>query len=225
MIGKYPLNIVWHFFIVWLEEIFFPNKFISEKNIDTDPYAQFQKWYSQAVAKRIPFYEAMTLSTVGNNNQPTARVVLMKSFDKNGFVFYSNSNSRKGSEISQNPRASLNFFWSRTGKQVRIDGKIEIIPSSDADKYFASRPRGSQIGAWASHQSSIIPDRNCLVIKVDELKKKYKGLNVPRPDYWIGYRLVPHNFEFWQNRTDRLHDRFLFSLDDAGHWKNVRLSP
>ncbi|MBK7255009.1 MAG: pyridoxamine 5'-phosphate oxidase [Ignavibacteria bacterium] len=225
MFPKYPLRIIFHFFKLKIQEIVNPDKFISEDNIDSDPFKQFDKWYKEAIRSRITFYEAMTLSTADKKGRPSCRLVLLKAYDKNGFIFFSNSNSRKGKELNENPFAALTFFWNKLGKQVRIEGKIEVIQDADSDEYFSTRPELSRLGAWASEQSSIIPDRNYFLNKVEELRNFYKGKIIPRPPYWIGYRLIPDQIEFWQNRTNRLHDRFLFTIQNSNEWKYVRLSP
>ncbi|MBS1550998.1 MAG: pyridoxamine 5'-phosphate oxidase [Bacteroidetes bacterium] len=225
MFPKYPLRIVLHFFKLKIQEIVSPGKFISEENICPDPFKQFDIWYKEAARSGKSFYDAMTLSTADKDGKPSARMVLLKAFDHNGFVFFSNSNSRKGKELKENPFASLTFFWNKPGKQVRIEGKIEVIPDADSDEYFSTRPELSRLGAWASAQSSVIPDRKYFLDKVEELKNSYRGKDIPRPSYWIGYRLVPDKIEFWQNRTNRLHDRFLFARQPGDKWNYVRLSP
>ncbi len=225
MFPKYPIRIILHFAKLKIEELIIPDKFISEKNISSDPYEQFSKWYKKAARSGISFYESMTLSTADINGRPSGRIVLLKAFDKNGFVFFSNANSRKGKELNDNPFASLTFFWAKLGKQVRIEGRIVNIPDADSDEYFSTRPELSRIGAWASNQSSVIPDRKMLIDKVEELKNFYSGKHIPRPTYWKGYRLIPESIEFWQDRSNRLHDRFLFTLQPDKNWKFVRLSP
>jgi pyridoxamine 5'-phosphate oxidase len=222
---KYPLKILIHFAKLKVIEFINPGIFISENNIDEDPIRQFDKWYKQAIHAYVTFYDAMTLSTVDKEGKPSARLVLLKSYDEKGFVFYTNSTSRKGKELSENPYASLTFFWSKKGKQVRIEGIVEKITDKESDEYFATRPRGSQLGAWASEQSSVITDRKTLIEKVEELDKQYKGKAIPRPPYWLGYRLVPERIEFWQNRINRLHDRFAYTLLENKAWKHERLSP
>ena len=225
MFPKYPIRIILHFAKLKIEELIIPDKFISEKNISSDPFEQFGKWYKKAARSGISFYESMTLSTADINGRPSGRIVLLKAFDKNGFVFFSNANSRKGKELSSNPFAALTFFWDRAGKQVRAEGRTELLPAKDCDEYFSTRPRLSQLGAWASEQSSVIPDRKFLLDKVDSFDKIYKGKTIPRPPYWTGYRFIPEKIEFWQSRSNRLHDRFLFSKDLNNNWSFVRLSP
>ena len=219
------LSVLLHAIRLKFKEMFKPDDFVSEANIDSDPFQQFSKWYNKAVRSRIPFYEAMNLSTADTDGKPSSRMVLLKAFNKDGFVFYTNSNSRKGKEISGNPYVSVTFYWNKLGRQIRIEGIIEGISEKESDDYFASRPRGSQLGAWASHQSSIIADRNTLIEEVKNLENQYKGKPVPRPPYWIGYRIVPQTFEFWQNRISRLHDRFKYTLDENNNWKHLRLAP
>lgn len=167
----------------------------------------------------------MTLSTADSTGKPSGRMVLLKSFDEKGFVFFSNENSRKGKELLNNNFSSLTFFWSKLGKQVRIEGATEKIMEFESDEYFSTRPRASQIGAWASEQSCIIPDRKTLIENIEQLEKQYKGKSVPRPPHWIGYRLIPNHIEFWQNRANRLHDRFLFTRQENQEWQINRLAP
>ena len=225
MPGKYPLDIILHFAKLKLQETFTPRIFLSEATIDPDPIKNFRVWYTQASKARIPFYEAMTLSTTGGDGKPSGRMVLLKSFDDQGFVFFTNENSRKGKELMANNFASLTFFWSKLGKQVRIEGTVEKISEHESDSYFATRPRGSQIGAWASEQSSVIHDRRTLAENIEKIKLRYKNKPVPRPPHWIGFRLVPNHIEFWQNRANRLHDRFLFTRNYTESWKINRLAP
>ncbi len=225
MLFKYPFKIILHFAQLKLQETFTPGIFLSEDNINSDPITQFGQWYKQAVKAHIPFYEAMTLSTADSTGKPSGRMVLLKSFDQHGFVFFSNENSRKGKELLNNNFASLTFFWSKLGKQVRIEGTVETISEFESDEYFSTRPRASQIGARASEQSCIIPHRKYLIENIEKLEKQYKGNSVPRPPHWIGYRLIPNQIEFWQNRTNRLHDRFLFMREGNQEWEINRLAP
>lgn len=152
-------------------------------------------------------------------------MVLLKSFDERGFVFFSNDDSRKGYELADNHFAALTFFWSRIGKQVRVEGSTEIITTTEADLYFSTRPRGSQIAAWASEQSRVIDNRNILKDRVKQFEKEFKGKPVPRPPHWIGYRLVPTHVEFWHNRPSRLHDRLVFTRNEDNEWQIHRLAP
>lgn len=225
MFGNYPLKIILHFAKLKLQETFIPDIFLSEVNIHPDPITQFSKWYQRALKANIPFYEAMTLSTADSTGKPSGRMVLLKGFDHRGFVFFSNENSKKGRELTDNPVASLTFFWTKLGKQVRIEGVTEKVTEVESDAYFATRPRGSQIGAWASEQSCVITNRKSLIKTIEQLERQYKGKSIPRPPHWVGYRVIPNHIEFWQNRVNRLHDRFLFTRQDNHDWQVNRLSP
>jgi pyridoxamine 5'-phosphate oxidase len=176
----------------------------------SDPFQRFATWYAEAV-KAIPKDpNAMVLSTVGPNGRPSARVVLLKGFDARGFVFYTNLESRKGRELASHPAASLTFHFSPLGRQVRVEGVVETVSPEEADVYFATRPRGSQVGAWASPQSAPLPNRGTLEARVAAVEAKYQGKPIPRPPYWSGYRLVPDQIEFWVGRENRLHEREVF---------------
>jgi len=189
-----------------------------------DPFQQFAAWYEMASNSSIEKPNAMVLSTGDSESGISSRVVLMSSFDQHGFVFHTNYLSKKGREIESNPRVALLFWWDELGYQVRIGGAAEKTSPSEADDYFAGRPRGSQIGAWASDQSQVIPGRSVLDERVDEFLAKYRASDVPRPPHWGGYRVKPDRFEFWVNREDRLHDRFCYTPSgDAWAW--VRLAP
>jgi pyridoxamine 5'-phosphate oxidase len=176
----------------------------------SDPFQRFATWYAEAV-KAIPKDpNAMVLSTVGPNGRPSARVVLLKGFDARGFVFYTNLESRKGRELESHPAASLTFYFSPLGRQVRVEGVVEMVSPEEADVYFATRPRGSQVGAWASTQSAPLPNRGTLEARVAAVEAQYQGKPIPRPPYWSGYRLVPDQIEFWVGRENRLHEREVF---------------
>jgi len=166
----------------------------------------------------------MTLSTSTSSGKPSSRVMLLKSFDKNGFVFFTNDCSRKGKELADNNLVALTFFWSKTGKQVRIEGSAQKIATNGSDEYFSIRPRGSQLSAWVSEQSSPISSRAELLEKKREFKQYYQGKSIPRPAYWVGYRVIPDQLEFWQNGPNRLHDRFLF-IGNNNAWHMTRLAP
>lgn len=185
---------------------------------------RFRQGFEQAVEAAIPEPTAMTLSTLGEHARPTARVVLLKGYDADGFVFYSNTLSRKGRHLAANPHASLVFWWRETEQQVRIEGRAEPVGEDEADAYFASRPRGSQIGAWASKQSTELDCRQTLINRVAELEARYEGHEIPRPPHWSGYRLVPDRVEFWYGREFRLHERVLFTAGDGG-WERRLLYP
>ena len=167
----------------------------------------------------------MSLATVDPDGRPAARTVLLKYFDKKGFVFFTNLESTKAAQITQNCNVSLLFFWRELGRQVSVRGAAERLPTAETLKYFATRPRGSQIGAWVSAQSSVISSRTLLDSKFDEIKRKFADKEVPLPSFWGGYRVVPTEIEFWQGRTNRLHDRFLFTRQDDGTWDVDRLAP
>lgn len=196
---------------------------LDEKSIAKDPFVQFKIWFDDAVAADYKDPNAMAVSTVDAHGRPSSRIVLLKGFDQNGFVFYTNYESQKGSELSVNKFASILFFWDKHERQIRIDGKVEKTSPEESDKYFQSRPYTSRIGAWASEQSSVLKSRFTLMRKVAKLIVKYPT-HVPLPPFWGGYRLVPDKFEFWQGRESRLHDRFKYKLDN-GIWTIDRLSP
>jgi len=190
----------------------------------TDPFAQFDAWFQEAAAAEPTLPEAMTLATVSADGRPSTRLVLLKGHDPRGFVFYTNFNSAKGQELLSNPNASLCFHWKTLRRQVRIDGPAVPVSDEEADAYFASRPRGSQIGAWASEQSAPVESRTVLEDRVRDLEEEYDGRDVPRPPHWSGFRLAPTRIEFWTDRPDRLHDRQLFARDGDG-WREARLQP
>lgn len=196
----------------------------SEKDAAINPFIQFSHWWEHARLSQIEDVNAMVLATVTANNTPSARVVLLKDFNENGFVFFTNYQSDKGKEIAQNPHVTLVFFWKELERQVRIEGIAEKVSDADNDEYFNSRPLGSKIGAWASHQSSIIPYRQVLDENVKRYTEIFKKGNVDRPDYWGGYCVKPNLVEFWQGRPNRLHDRIQYTLE-KNLWKIERLSP
>ena len=197
---------------------------LNRDELNLDPFLQFESWFEEAnVAESIP--NAMSLATVSNSDEPTLRTVLLKFFDKNGFVFFTNYNSRKAVQITQNRNVALLFNWIALERQVGIEGVAEKIQISESLKYFLSRPRGSQLGAWASNQSSFLSSRGILELKLEELKSKFLNKKIPLPDFWGGYRIKPKHFEFWQGRPNRLHDRFLYSKINDNSWKIKRLSP
>lgn len=198
---------------------------LSENLIFADPISQFSKWFDEAIAANVPEHNAMTLSTATADGRPSARIVLLKGFDEKGFTFFTNYLSRKGKEISKNPYAALTFFWPSAERQIRIEGTIEKVSREESEKYFHSRPRGSQIGALVSPQSQEIPGRETLEKKWDELTAEYDGSEIPKPSYWGGYLVRPRMVEFWQGRPSRLHDRILYKKIDNKNWKKVRLAP
>ena len=198
---------------------------LDKSDLDPDPIIQFKTWFDQAVNAGIIFPNAMTLATSGKNSIPSARMMLLKSYDKKGFVFYTNSNSGKGAEILENPYGAICFWWDKLQKQVRIEGVISLISQDEAETYFKTRPRGSRIGTWCSDQSKVIGSRKELEDEFSKNDKKYEGMEIPKPEYWNGYNLNPHSIEFWQGREDRLHDRLIYRLDQTGNWKIERSAP
>jgi len=191
---------------------------------DNDPFARFGRWLSKAKANEIIEHNAMVLSTVDRDGQPSSRVVLLKELDERGFVFYTNLESRKGLELAGNPKASLNFFWRPLDRQVVVRGVAERVDDEAADAYFATRARGSQLGAWASAQTRPLPSRTHLLADVARYEGKFLGRSVPRPDHWSGYRIVPSTIEFWVRGLFRLHDRTLYERAGDG-WTKTTLYP
>jgi pyridoxamine 5'-phosphate oxidase len=199
---------------------------LSEENISENPFVEFASWFSNALKNSKLEPNAMVLSTVSKSAQPSARVVLLKVVDETGFVFFTNYESRKGKELTECPLASLLFFWSDLEQQIRIEGKVERISEEESEAYYHSRPRGSQIGAWASPQSQVIPNREFLEEKVEKYSQEFQNEEViPYPKFWGGFRLVPHRIEFWQGRSSRLHDRIVFEKGENGNWNKSRLAP
>lgn len=194
-------------------------------DLDPDPIKQFSKWFGEAAAAQIRDVNAMCLATSTSDGIPSSRIVLLKAISENGFVFYTNYESAKANELAQNPRAALNFFWVQLERQIRINGTVEKTSREDSAKYFQSRPTGSQLGAWASHQSEVIPNREALEKKLAEVTDRFAGGTIPLPENWGGYRVVPETIEFWQGRTNRLHDRFRYSRQKDGIWIIERLAP
>jgi pyridoxamine 5'-phosphate oxidase len=195
-----------------------------ESDIDPDPFRQFDLWMTQALTMQLIEPNAMTLATTDSSGQPNARTVLLKSFDDRGFVFYTNYESRKAREISENAKVCLLFFWDRLERQVRILGSANRVSPAESNDYFASRPVGHQIGAWVSNQSSVIPNREALEQNLATVAKRFEPGPVPRPPHWGGFRVTPSAFEFWQGRANRLHDRLEYVLSE-GAWVMRRLSP
>jgi pyridoxamine 5'-phosphate oxidase len=196
-----------------------------ETDLSPDPFEQFAKWFEEAKTAQPQLPESMTVATTGLDGVVSARVCLLKDFDRRGFVFYTSYHSRKASQIHENPRASLVFHWLALERQVRIEGAVVRTTEEESDAYFATRPRGNQLGAWASEQSRVIPGRGALDERACEMAGIYKDRPIPRPPHWGGYRVIPLMFEFWQGRADRLHDRFHYRLREAKDWVIERLSP
>lgn len=195
-----------------------------ETDVDPNPIAQFRVWFDEAKSADIVEPNAMTIATATKQGIPSARVVLLKGLDERGFVFYTNYDSRKGQELIDNPHASLVFWWGALERQVRIEGMVEKIADEETDAYFHRRPVSSQLGAWASEQSRVIPDREVLEQRLANLTQQYQDQAIPRPLHWGGFRVIPQAIEFWQGRPSRLHDRLLYRLED-GNWAIERLSP
>lgn len=194
-------------------------------DLDPNPVRQFASWFEdvQRAGYRMP--NAVTLATVSPDGQPSMRMVLLKMFDEQGFVFYTNYESRKAKEIAENPKVALHFPWHDLERQVIITGTAEKVSTAESVKYFLTRPKGSQIGAWVSNQSSVISSRQALMMKFEEMKRKFEHGEVPLPSSWGGYRIAPTSFEFWQGQKSRLHDRFRYTPDGLGGWKIARLAP
>ena len=197
---------------------------LAEHDVDKDPIIQFEKWFKHALDAQIYEPNVMTVATADLSGKPSARILLLKGFDQNGFVFFTNYASQKGRQLAENPQASIVFFWPELERQVRIEGTVTRVPEEDSTSYFHSRPKGSQIGATASPQSEIIPDRESLETRVQELTEAYQEQEVPRPVQWGGYVLKPDLIEFWQGRPSRLHDRICYTSVN-GVWTINRLAP
>ncbi len=197
-----------------------------ESNVHPDPLAQLQIWLTEAIEAGLPEPNAMTLATITPDGRPAARVVLLKGIDQNGLDFYTNYESRKGREIAQNPRVACVFLWLTLHRQVRVEGLVEKLPEEQSDRYFASRPVGSQIGAIASPQSQVLPHRQALEAAFRQWEAAHQaGQALQRPAHWGGYKIIPDYFEFWQGRRSRLHDRLRYTLDGQGGWTIARLAP
>lgn len=197
---------------------------LDESDVNKDPFVQFDKWFKEAVKSEIPEVNAMTIATANKNGRPSARMVLLKQFDEKGFVFFTNYESVKAKDIAENPQAALLFFWEPLERQIRIAGNVEKISASESFDYFRSRPIDSQLGAWASQQSSVISARALLEKAFGEMLEKFKNGQIPLPPFWGGLRIIPDEFEFWQGRSNRLHDRISYKKNN-GVWSINRLSP
>jgi pyridoxamine 5'-phosphate oxidase len=196
---------------------------LDEDHVDADPVVQFQRWFDEAAGAGVPEPEAMCLATAGPGG-PSARMVLLKAVDQRGFVFYTNYDSDKGRELAASPRAAIVFRWFAVGRQVRVAGRVERVDAATSDAYFASRERGSQLGTWASAQSTVVSSRQALDDRMAEFQARFDGEPVPRPPWWGGIRVVPQSIELWQNRPDRLHDRLRYDKEEKS-WRLARLAP
>lgn len=195
------------------------------KRANSSPFKQFGKWFDEISKTANADVNAMVLGTVGESGFPSTRVVLLKGLEKEKFIFYTNYASHKGAEILHNPKVSLNFYWPELSRQVRIEGLIDKIDEQTSITYFKSRPRNSQLGAWASPQSAVLSSRKPLEDRYKQMEKKFEGKEIPKPKQWGGYAITPLSFEFWQGRPNRLHDRLLYILEQEASWKIVRLAP
>lgn len=198
---------------------------LNKEDVTAAPVDQFARWWTDATNSDIDEINAMTLATADAKGHPSARIVLLKGFDENGFVFFTNYNSHKGSDMEVNPFVSLVFFWKELERQVRIEGRVSKVSPEESDAYFNSRPEGSRIGAWASPQSSVIPSREVIEENVKGLEQKFAHTTIERPPHWGGYIVRPEIVEFWQGRPSRLHDRIRYSRVETGGWKIERLAP
>ena len=193
-------------------------------SMNPDPIVQFEAWFEKVVEANLPEPNAMTLATVSGEGRPSARTVLLKGYDGRGFVFYTNYEGRKARELEANPACALLFYWGELERQVRVEGRASRLPGGESDAYFASRPRGSRLGAWASEQSRPVRDRSVLEERIRALEAEYEDREIPRPPFWGGYRVEPETIEFWQGRENRLHDRISYRREE-GAWRLERLQP
>lgn len=198
---------------------------LSESGAESNAIAQFDNWWQEAIKSAVEEVNAMTLSTATRDGKPSARIVLLKDYDENGFVFFTNYESHKGKELADNPQACIVFFWKELERQVRVEGIVEKVSSEESDAYFFSRPAGSQVGAWASPQSKLIVGRKVIEDNVIKYSEQFEEESITRPPHWGGYRLKPQLIEFWQGRESRLHDRLQYTLQEDGAWKIERLAP
>lgn len=204
----------------------YEGELLDKKTVCREPLEQFRVWFSEALDSKVIEPNAMILATAGSSGAPSVRTVLLKDFSEKGFTFYTNYNSRKGRELSENPNASVLFFWPQLHRQVRIDGTVSKVDPAVSEAYFKERPRGSQIGAWVSQQSSVLDHKVTLDEKYNELEKKYMHKDIPFPGFWGGYCLKPVSFEFWQGQPNRLHDRIFYTVEnETGAWNIERLAP
>jgi pyridoxamine 5'-phosphate oxidase len=198
---------------------------LDETDVSHDPIVQFARWFAEAEEVQAHDANAMTLATATSQGAPSARIVLLKAFDQRGFVFFTDYRSRKSAELEANPQAALVLYWSELERSVRITGTVEKTSQEDSDRYFRSRPIGSRLGAWASHQSRVIPGRHMLESDLKEVEQRFADGDVPLPPYWGGWRVLPESLEFWQGRESRLHDRIRYQRNRSREWKIERLSP
>lgn len=198
---------------------------LTEENADADPFVMLRRWLEDALKANLIEPNAMCLATVDEQGNPDARFVLLRGLDDEGLVFYTNGNSAKGKQIARHPYATLVFWWAALERQIRVQGRVTQVSDVEADAYFARRPRGHQLAAWVSPQSEPIPDRAWLEQRAAEVEREFEGREVPRPPYWIGYKVIPETIEFWQGRRNRLHDRLLYTRQPDDSWQRVRLAP
>ncbi|QKF59699.1 pyridoxamine 5'-phosphate oxidase [Aliarcobacter lanthieri] len=203
----------------------YTTKNIDVKDLHQNPFNQFEIWFNDAIEAKLLEPNAFSLSTVGKDMMPSIRTVLLKVFDEKGFVFFTNYESKKAKQIEENPKAAALFTWLELERQIKVEGSIEKISKTESLKYFLSRPKGSQLGAWVSTQSQVISSRALLEQKFDEMKRKFLNKEIPFPSFWGGYAIKPIRIEFWQGGEDRLHDRFLYELQENNTWKISRLAP
>lgn len=203
----------------------FDRSALDERDARPDPFEQFDAWFQEAEKATGLLANTMALATADETGRPSARIVLLKSVDDRAFVFYTNYGSRKGHELAERPEATLLFFWAALERQVRVDGRVRQVSAETSDAYFRTRPRGSQLSAWASSQSEPIASRAALEARLEEATRRFDGKEVSRPPYWGGYALAPSRFEFWQGRENRLHDRLVYTPDSGGAWQIARLCP
>ncbi len=198
---------------------------LRRRDLDPDPFKQFGNWFTSAIEAGIRDVNAMALATCGKNARPAVRIVLLKGFDHDGFVFFTNYESEKGRQLEENPFAALDFYWIEVDRQIRITGPVERTSRDESEHYFHSRPIGSQLGAWVSHQSQVIDGRKVLDARLAEMKERFEGKSITLPPHWGGYRVKPDTIEFWQGRPNRLHDRFRYTRKGEGSWQIERLAP